>query len=256
MSPRAAAARDHASIWHDLECGSYTQDVAVWLELLRAAAAGATATVLDLGCGTGRLALRLAAAGHAVTGLDLDRGLVAELRARAAARDLAVEAVEADARRFDLGRQFDAVLAPMQLMQLMGSAAERQALLGCAAAHLRPGGVFAAALLSLEGEAIDADYSEPLPDMRELDGWVFSSQPLAIRTVDDGRAIVLERLRQVVSPAGAIEEQRDEVRLELLGPGRLEQEAQAAGLVVRERRRVAATEDHVGSVVVVAERPR
>ena len=58
-----------AVAWHDVECGGYRADLPLWLEL--AAAAGGP--VLDVGAGTGRVALELARAGHDVTALDSSR---------------------------------------------------------------------------------------------------------------------------------------------------------------------------------------
>ena len=45
------------SVWHDVECASYEADLDLWREL----AAAARGPVLDHGCGTGRVALDLAA---------------------------------------------------------------------------------------------------------------------------------------------------------------------------------------------------
>ncbi len=108
------------AIWHDVECGAYGADLAVWRDL----ASSAAGPVLELGCGTGRVALDLAAAGHQVVALDLEPPLLAELGDRAAARGLDVETVLADARRLeDLdtpGRPFGAILAPMQLVHVVG----------------------------------------------------------------------------------------------------------------------------------------
>ena len=61
--------------WHDVECGGYTADLSLWGRLARAQ----DGPVLDVGAGTGRVALRLAAAGHDVTALDRDGELLAEL---------------------------------------------------------------------------------------------------------------------------------------------------------------------------------
>jgi len=88
-----------AVIWHDLECGRYRADLADWLELARAAAPGGP--LLDVGAGTGRVALT-ARAGHEVIALERDRELACELAARA--DGLAVEVVCADACAFALGR--------------------------------------------------------------------------------------------------------------------------------------------------------
>ncbi|MDQ6751787.1 MAG: hypothetical protein M3Z33_13685, partial [Actinomycetota bacterium] len=74
----AATAELHDVRWHDLECGAYSADLPLWLEL----AAGAGGPVLDVGAGTGRVALELARAGHVVTALDSDAGLLCALRGR------------------------------------------------------------------------------------------------------------------------------------------------------------------------------
>ena len=58
--------------WHDLECGGYDADLPLWRELARSVAGD----VLDVGCGSGRVALDLARRGHAETGLDRDPALL------------------------------------------------------------------------------------------------------------------------------------------------------------------------------------
>ena len=42
------------------------------------------------------------------------------------------------------------------------------------------------------------EYGPPPPDMREVDGWVYSSQPVAVRPLDGGTAISLDRVRTIV----------------------------------------------------------
>lgn len=256
MTPARTAEPDTAPVvWHDLECGAYVADLPLWRELAsRAAFSSEPCEVLDLGCGTGRVALDLAASGHRVTGIDLDSRLAAALRIRAAERNVAAGAVIADARAFELGRQFDLVLAPMQLLQLFAGPAERIAALESARAHLRDGGLFAAALLDLGGETTGADYLPPLPDLCERDGWVWSSQPVAIDVLAGGAAISLERIRRAVSPRGEIAESRDSVRLELVSTEELRGELRTAGIMPTEPRAIAPTDDHVGSMVVIGER--
>lgn len=68
------------------------------------------ATVLDVGCGTGRHAIELARRGYAVTGLDLSAGMLAEARKQAAAAGVRVAFVHADATAFELDKQFDAAI--------------------------------------------------------------------------------------------------------------------------------------------------
>ncbi len=238
---------DEAVIWHDVECASYGVDLPLW----EALAADWPGPLLDLGCGTGRVALHLAARRHDVTGLDSDPALVAALSARARERGLRVRAGVGDARTFDLGREFALVIAPMQVVQLMGGAGGRADLLRSARRHLRPGSAFAAALADPfegipEGEAL-----APLPDVREEDGWVFSSTPVTVRA--DGDGTLIERLRQAVSPGGELTESAGVVRLDRITAAELEEEASRLGFRALERRSVPETDGYVGSAVVLLE---
>jgi SAM-dependent methyltransferase len=241
-------------VWHDLECGTYYADLPLWRELAeRAAPPGRPCRVLDLGCGTGRTSLDLAAHGHRVTGLDLEPRFAAELRRRAAAQNLTTGAAIGDVRAFELGRRFDLVLAAMQLIQLMVGPEERIAVLRCARAHLAHDGLFAAALFDLSGEATDADYLPPPPDMREREGWVWSTQAVAIRMLDGGTALALDRQRRAISPRGEFADTEDSVRLEVVSCETLEEELRTVGIEPVERRTIEATHEHVGSFVVIGE---
>jgi SAM-dependent methyltransferase len=236
-----SAETDMSVLWHDLECGGYGADLALW-ERMAAAAPG---PVLDLGCGTGRVALHLGRRGHEVVGVDADADLIAALAARA--EGLPVEAVAADASEFDLDRRFGLVLAPMQLLQLLGGAEERIGCMTCAARHLLPGGLAAFAIV--DGIVPAPDEGPPAPDAREVDGWVYSSLPLVTAFDDD--LIVVRRLRQTVSPGGELEEEVDEVALRAISGAELEREAEEAGLRLAGLEEIAPTEDHVGSTVLV-----
>jgi SAM-dependent methyltransferase len=236
-------------IWHDVECGAYAADLALWRELAERAAG----PVLELGAGTGRVALHLAELGHEVTALDSDRALLDELERRAERRGLAVPTVLADARSLAaMPARYALVLAPMQLLQVLGGPSARAELLSGAAALLVPGGLFAAAIAELDAAVSPEDAEPPVPDVGERDGWVFSSLPLDVRPEPGGVAV--ERLRQVVSPAGELTEERHTQLLDSLSPDQLEREAAAAGLRAEERHEIPATPDHIGSEVIVCRR--
>jgi SAM-dependent methyltransferase len=230
-------------IWHDVECASYTTDFELWDSL-------AADPLLDIGCGTGRVALRLAAAGRDVTGLDSEPALVGALSSRARERGLRIRTAVGDARSFDLGRTFALVIAPMQVAQLMGGAAGRADMLRTVRRHLEPGGLFAAALAD-PFEGVEDDPLPPLPDVAEHDGWVFSSMPVRLILEDD--ATVIERLRQTVSPSGELTESAGVIRLDDVPPELLEAEAEPLGFRVLPRRQIAETDRYVGSSVVMLE---
>lgn len=235
-----------AVAWHDCECGGYRADLDLW----RSLAARAGGQVLELGAGTGRVALDLARAGFEVTAVERERKLVRELERRARAEGLAVEPVLADCRDLALGGRFGLVAAPMQLAQLLGGPDGRAAMLRSAAAHLEPGGAVAVALLADPGPSLDAG-RPPLPDVLERDGWVYSSMPLEVRGVD--RALEVRRLRQLVAPSGGLGEEVDITRLDTIDALGLESEARAAGLRPAGRREIPPTDEHVGSTVVLLE---
>jgi SAM-dependent methyltransferase len=230
-------------IWHDLECGAYESDLPLWREL----ADEAHGAVLDVGAGTGRVALDLARRGHDVVALDLDDELLTALATRA--RGVLVETVCADARDFALGRRFPLILVPMQTIQLLNGQSERAAFLNTAREHLEPGGILALAIAdALEGYD-EREAVPPTPDMRELAGYVYAST--AMRLVDYGDRIEIERRREIVDSEGQREVTPDVVSLERLPAEQLEREAAACGLRVLPRRRIDATYEYVSSDVVM-----
>lgn len=89
------------------------------------------ASVLDLGCGAGRIAGPLAALGHPVTGVDNGPAMIAALPPE-------VTGVAGDGRSIRLGRRFAVVLLASHLVN---DPADGPAFLATAAAHLAPDGL-------------------------------------------------------------------------------------------------------------------
>jgi SAM-dependent methyltransferase len=237
-------------VWHDLECGRYRQDLSLWLDLASQHVPRDKA-LLDVGAGTGRVTIFLAQAGHQVVALDRDQVLLNELERRAAG--LPVETFCADARDFQLpGGLFPLIVVPMQTVQLLGGSAAHSAFFGCARAHLADGGLVAVAI------AASQDFEEfqwqsgdkaPLPDIAEIAGRAYFSQPTAVRRVE--RTFVLERHREIVEVDGARSSSDDRIALDIVTVEDLRLAAQQAGLRLSDRHRVEATDEHIGSEVVI-----
>ncbi|WP_327179692.1 class I SAM-dependent methyltransferase [Streptomyces sp. NBC_01335] len=124
------------------------------------------ARVLDAGCGTGRIAIRLAELGHHCTGVDVDPSMLAVARRDAPSQEWLL----ADLARLSalgLNPGFDLVLAAGNVIPLLASGTE-QAVVRQLAAALRPGG------LLVTGMGLDAAHL-PLPEppltIEEFDHW-------------------------------------------------------------------------------------
>ena len=236
-----------AALWHDLECGAYGEDLPLW----RALAGEAGGAVLDVGAGTGRVTLDLAAGGVAVVALDTDARLLEALAHRAAG--LPVETVVADARGFTLGRRVSLVVVPMQTLQLLGGPDGRAAFLRCALDHLEPGGLVAAAL----ADAMDCFDEEhelpPPPDACAIGDVRYASQLVAVE--DEGGRAAIRRRREIVGPGERYESEDVVVQLDRVSAHEVAAEGSAVGFLNEPERSVPQTEEYLGSTVVVLRAP-
>lgn len=108
---------------------------AAWAARLAAWLPGESSELLDLGCGTGSLALLAAERGHRVTAVDLSSRMVAHARAKLAGTD--AEVLVGDAAAPPVGeRTFDVVLA----RHILWAMADPEAVLRSWVSLLRPGG--------------------------------------------------------------------------------------------------------------------
>jgi SAM-dependent methyltransferase len=250
-APRSAS----AVIWHDLECGSYNADLALWRELAdSASSASGSPALLDVGAGSGRVTLQLARAGHRVCAVDIDGELLGALRERTG--DTAVETVKADARTLALERRdFALCIVPMQTIQLLGGEAGRLAFMRRARAHLRPGALLACAIVT-DIDAFDAAAGDlaPSPEIALVDGTHYVSRATCVRV--SRHSIRIERQRRILQAGAAHDSQRaavqhDVVELDRVDSEQLEREGRKAGFQATGVRVIAATNEHVASEVVM-----
>ena len=172
---RGVLAMTAEAIWHDVECGAYTADLPLWEELAdrrRRARHGPR-----LRCRPGRPAPGPARA-RAVIGVDRDPELVAAVweRAPEGCRPTPRSRTRAPSSSPDRVRAWCS--APMQLIQLLadsesGSPASIHAAAACCPEAAPPSRSSRSRRPRCPRAA-----PPPLPDVREVDGWVYSSLPL------------------------------------------------------------------------------
>ena len=152
------------------------QDVGFYVEEAKTA----RGSVLEVGCGTGRILLPIARAGGSITGLDGSRQMLERCRANLAAEPAAVQrrvrVVRNDMRTFDLGATYSLIIAPFRVVQHLTTIDDQLRFLATVARHLAPQGrlifdVFNPRFDMLVGA--DGVEREDTPEQRLPDGRTF-----------------------------------------------------------------------------------
>jgi SAM-dependent methyltransferase len=183
---RGTPRKRESIVFHDLQQGGRTLDLPYYRELARRA--GAT---LELGAGTGRVALELAA----LTDLwanDLDDHLLEELVHRAEARGLSVTPLPGDATDLDIGRSFDLIIAPIGFAQSIGGRRERQALLRVIRRHLTVTGLAVVAIVDVD-EVLRECRAPAAPQRLRARGRTFVCRQLAADKAEGGARVMWRR---------------------------------------------------------------
>jgi SAM-dependent methyltransferase len=146
----------------------YTErrDVEFYVDLCRAAGG----KVLELGCGTGRVLIPIAAAGIDVVGLDLSPHMLAKGRERLRAQPDDVQdrvrLVQASMTGFDLAERFAAIIIPFRPFQHLLSVSDQLACLRCINRHLQPEGVLGIDFFQVDlAKITDPRFREETEDM-------------------------------------------------------------------------------------------
>jgi SAM-dependent methyltransferase len=167
---------DLPAIYDSVPAYATRRDVQFYVDEAR----DAGGTVLEVGCGTGRILLPIARAGQTIDGLDASPQMLAHCRAKLGDEPDAirrrVSLHRGDARTFDLGRQFDLVIAPFRVVQHLTTVEDQLGFLDSVARHLAPGGrltfdVFNPnfhALVSADGTEREDTPATILPDGRSF----------------------------------------------------------------------------------------
>jgi len=206
------------------------------VEFYLAKARETSGRMLELGCGTGRITLPLAAAGCEVIGADRSLAMLGVLRRKAREQRAAPAAVCMDMRALALRGTFARIFCPYSAFTYLVEESEQVELLRWVASALAPGGRFVLDLFvpnadvhALPDAHIFFDYRRPRTDGT----WLERRKML---TKDLGRRInAIERRYRIVDAAGHTMREiftRETIRFH--EPASLAAQIEASGLRVLE----------------------
>ena len=209
-------------VWHELECGGYVADLPLWRELARARRPGARRRRRHRPGDA-----RPARAGHAVTALDLDPELLAELAERGG------RAADPDAargrRRLRAGEPRSRSCAvPMQTIQLLADAEPAPASWRAPAAR-SPRRARRARDRRRARAVRGPEFALPCPTRRR-GRWLALPRPSRPPCASVNGGTRIERLRQTIAPSGERSTAEDVDRADRVCAATLQREGAAAGL--------------------------
>ncbi len=130
--------------------------------------------VLDVGCGTGRLLVDFAGQGIDIDGVDNSPEMLALCRQKAASLGLPEPRLyEQYMETLALPRKYRTILVPSSSLQLVIEPEKVSRAMARLAAHLEPGGLLAAPIMTLwnEGDPLEGEFERSA--VRESDGVLF-----------------------------------------------------------------------------------
>ncbi|HYM16401.1 MAG TPA: class I SAM-dependent methyltransferase [Dehalococcoidia bacterium] len=191
---------------------------------------------LELGVGSGRVALHLARQGCQVVGLDASSHMLQRLRDGAAAEPATarrLRLVEGDMRTFDFpGERFGLIYCALDTFEHMLTTADQEAALARVARHLAAGGLFVAEMRtvtavdwSVEPSPLVAEWTRADPSTGELVTKMRNglASPAAQTTTD---ALIFDR----IAADGTVRRRAFEVTLRVSGRFEMELVLASAGL--------------------------
>lgn len=98
--------------------------------------------ILEVACGTGRITIPIAEAGLEIWGLDISQGMLSEARKKSIERNLNINWVLSDCRKFELNKKFKFIFIPFNSMQHLHDRQSLESFFNCVKQHLDVNGRF------------------------------------------------------------------------------------------------------------------
>jgi len=190
--------------------------------------------VLELACGTGRVANTLAQEGFRVTGIDNSDAMLSEARRKSASQGMDVEWVQADVRNFELGTRFPLIIFPFRTIAVLLAAKDLEACFSSVKNHLEPDGRFI-----IDAFNPDLDTLRRSPEERDP----FAEYPdpqgngtiVVTRSNDYDAASQINRMKLFFKLPSQTDEVTEELNLRMYFPQELDALLEYNGFIVEDK---------------------
>ena len=123
---------------YDVQHKNYTIDIPFYLRQVKKYGD----PVLELACGTGRIAIPIAERGYKITGLDISDSMLAQARKNVLEKKLNIRFIKADCRDFRLNQKFKVILFPFNSIAHLHTFEDIKSCFICVRKHLKRNGRF------------------------------------------------------------------------------------------------------------------
>ena len=190
--------------------------------------------VLELACGTGRVANTLALKGFRVTGIDNSETMLSEARRKSASQGIDVEWVLADVGHFELEKTYSLIIFPFRSIAAILTAKDLEACLSCVKKHLESDGRFI-----IDAFNPDLDTLRRSPEERDP----FAEYPdpqgngtiVETRSNDYDAASQINRMKLFFKLPSQTEEVIEELNLRMYFPQELDALLEYSGFVIEDK---------------------
>jgi SAM-dependent methyltransferase len=222
-------------------------DIPFYLEYARQQCGenGERGEYLELGCGTGRVALPLARDGFRVTGLDLSQQMLDIFTENLAKDEIAqpgiserVEIIHGNMANFSIGRKFALITAPFRAFQAVTEQKDIEDVLSCVREHLSDDGIFIVNTFNPYANPLDESWCREevyIGEVTDEQTGIRVSKYECREKIDPVNQIIYPYLAYVVTyPDGRTERLVEPLQMKYYYSPQLRAEVDKAGLVIAE----------------------
>lgn len=206
---------------------------------------GESGEILELGCGTGRVALALAKKGFSVTGLDLSNQMLDIFREKLAKEvskqpELAerIKIIHGNMADFSFGQKFPLIIVPFRAFQAVTAQEDIENTLACVREHLTDEGIFIVNVFKPYAEPLDESWCSDesfIDEIKDEESGINIKRYEIRERIDIANQIIYPSLIYAVTyPDGRTERLIEPLQMKYYYSRQLRAEVEKAGLIVAE----------------------